>query len=347
MRISHIISLFAILTSTPSSAAEWAKLHSLPQDNEQSYAGFTDLWALSDIHGHRELLLQLLSHSGLITLQPKLTWIKKNQLLVVVGDLIDLNEKEAKYSDAVDESAEILRDLSDLQTQATQSNSKVILLLGNHEIDVLAYPDPEDSHHRMEKGFLKSIARVLEVKKSKLTPESLTKSPSWKVMKDMNLGLILGDSLWIHSGLLIPPPDKSVNDLMVQIASASEKSYLPLASDPGLAAPFTAHDWYKAYKKEVRKNLEAVGFATMIVGHEKNLLKDPKLISNLSFDKKGWLLKLDTGVKRGMDGKILHCSFKELKKDAAKDHLVFFDRDHPRCHSQDAQGKMGPVLIAE
>lgn len=90
-----------------------------------STAQYDAIWAVSDVHGHREQLERLLDAARLVR---DGKWIARRQLLVVVGDSIDGGP----------DSRGVVFLLESLQEQAPAFESRVVVLLGNHEADYLA-----------------------------------------------------------------------------------------------------------------------------------------------------------------------------------------------------------------
>ena len=84
---------------------------------------YEKVYAMADIHGDFEMLLKTLRNKNLI--DENNDWIAQNTLFIQTGDMIDRGEGDFK----------VLSFLKKIQEQAQNSelNSKVVILLGNHE----------------------------------------------------------------------------------------------------------------------------------------------------------------------------------------------------------------------
>ncbi len=138
--------------------------------------------AIGDIHGDLPRLKAILSHAGLINEKDK--WIGKDSMLIQLGDTIDRTPSEVPPFAA-------FRFLQNLQKQAAHcDNSKVIRLLGNHELMLL-------------EGLYWFTLKDLGYKaKTKLVIDQLAEEISQEVLE----GKITGawshnDILFLHGGL--------------------------------------------------------------------------------------------------------------------------------------------------
>lgn len=81
--------------------------------------------AVGDIHGEFKGFVEILSSAGLI--DKSLNWKAKNKILIQMGDVIDRGRYGIK----------VYKALAKLQMQAAKFKSKVVRLIGNHEIEIL------------------------------------------------------------------------------------------------------------------------------------------------------------------------------------------------------------------
>src|SRR6184192_2675249 len=122
-------------------AAEGAPTSDLPSESTawvsipaaELRARYDTLWAFSDVHGRLEELERLLLATGLAERRGKrLAWnpARRRQLVIGVGD----------YIDGGPDSVGCVMLLADLQVEARAAESRVVVLLGNHEVAYLDHP---------------------------------------------------------------------------------------------------------------------------------------------------------------------------------------------------------------
>ncbi|HEY4885052.1 MAG TPA: metallophosphoesterase, partial [Myxococcales bacterium] len=100
---------------------------------EELRARYDMLWAISDVHGRLGELEQLLVASGLCVNQAgRIAWNRERsrQILLVVGDLLNGGK----------ESVGVVLLLEGLQPEAAAAGSRLVVLMGNHEVEFLANP---------------------------------------------------------------------------------------------------------------------------------------------------------------------------------------------------------------
>jgi hypothetical protein len=84
------------------------------------------LYVVGDVHGHLSALRRLLQHAALVDGRNR--WTGGDSILVVLGDMVDRGE----------DGIGVLNLLMDLQREAVHSAGQVNVLLGNHEVQLLA-----------------------------------------------------------------------------------------------------------------------------------------------------------------------------------------------------------------
>ena len=135
MRRLHLLIAAGILLAFVAIAAprDWKKAPAIVQIDTQA-----DIFAMGDVHGDYQRLVELLAGAGVIGGIPaapaRPVWIAGRAVLIFTGDMID------KGPDAVS----VLAFLRALQPAAASSGGRVVVLMGNHEAEFLAAPETKD-----------------------------------------------------------------------------------------------------------------------------------------------------------------------------------------------------------
>ena len=257
---------------------------------------FDAVWAVSDVHGRLEQLEQLLLGAGLAVRGQggQLVWTpgKARQLLVVVGDCIDGGP----------DSYGVVMLFHALQPQADAAGSRVLVLLGNHEVDFLYKPKSASSE------LLSSAERAGMDLSRKHRGERLAESSFGEVLRQWPVAAIIGSWLFAHSGYLdAEDDDAALRDYFVRISASwpggDQERYKPLKDSQSIVS---SHNWWKRSKRLmlVRAHLARLGLQGLVFGHDPDALGAPGTIAERS----GWLIKLDTGLKLGRSrGMLLRC----------------------------------------
>jgi len=254
------------------------------------------VWAVSDLHGHLEQLEQLLLGAGLAVRGQggQLGWTpgKARQLFVVVGDCID---------DGPDSYGVVMR-LEALQTQAAAAGSRVLVLLGNHEVDFLYKP-------KSASGDLVSSAESAGIKLSrKHRGERLAQSEFGEYLRQMPVAAIVGSWMFAHAGYLdADDDDRALSDYFVRIAASwpgsDQERYKPLKDGQSI---LEFHGWWKRSKRmsRMKEHLARLGLEGLVFGHDPDAFGAQGMIAQRG----GWLIKLDTGLKTSRSrGMFLRC----------------------------------------
>lgn len=96
---------------------------------------YKKLYVLGDLHGDLEKTKQALKKVGLIDENNK--WIKENCKLIQMGDQVDsvCRRKEKNICNSINNlDVEVIYFMEEMARQAEKKNSKVVSILGNHEI---------------------------------------------------------------------------------------------------------------------------------------------------------------------------------------------------------------------
>jgi hypothetical protein len=249
---------------------------------------YDTLWAVSDVHGHLQELDQLLLAAGLAVRDGggEVAWKpgRSRQLFVAVGDYIDGGR---------DGVGVVLR-LRSLSAQAAVGGSRVVVLLGNHEVAFLARPESADrallvSAHR--------AAKKLGLRSRPSGPD-LAASPFGDFLRSLPAVASVGTWLFAHSGWLEGPrPDLS-----------SWRSLLDARSI------VSCHDWWssKHRRHAEQERLAELGLTGLVFGHDPDAFGFPGAIA---LDPDGRFIKLDTGMKSGSSrGMLLRCDVSEIPR---------------------------------
>ncbi len=304
------------------------------------------LMAVSDIHGSLDRWMKLMKAQALITADSDrdgFHWnpAAKRVLLVVTGDSINKGPDSVRV---------ILR-LRDLQTDASQYQSRVIVLLGNHDADFLGDPKNETS-----KEMLKSAEGIpdLQIGK-KLSGKDIAKGYIGDFMRTMKVGAVVGSWVFFHSGYLATLGEKldspaaahahAVKVFSRMHAQLSAGQYYEM-NNPQISV-LSAHDWYKKNREATWNVLQSVGLTGMVIGHEPGALG---LSGSLGINTDRWLMKIDAGMNPEADdseGFLLQCNVAELVAAAtAANTIAMVDASGaPLCRQAGPHGNPSPIPV--
>ena len=204
-------------------------------------AGYDQLWAVSDVHGHREELERLLRSAGLAREDAgELHWAAnaRRQILLVVGDLVDGGP----------DSAGVVRLIARLSSEAPEASSRVVVLIGNHEAQRLLR-----DHHA--KRLLRSAAAAAFVGR-------------WLFA---HAGYIDADA--DEASL------KAWSDEVARRwAAGGRERYAQFLSGRSIV---DFHDWWKSRKrrKAMRRALDLLGLDSVVFGHDPSAVGKPRAIA--------------------------------------------------------------------
>jgi hypothetical protein len=285
---------------------------------------YDTLWAVSDVHGHLRELEQLLLASGLAARDGEsVRWnsAMRRQLLVVEGDLIDVGE----------ESVGTVLLIAELQEQAAESGSRVVVLLGNHEVGFLANPR---SASRSLLASARSPSSNLDPPR-RMTGEELSDTRFGKFLRTNPVAAVIGTWLFAHSGYIDSDGSAAeTNAYFARLDAAMAKADYGLLERSSI---LEKHNWWKSRgkRKEMRKLLQNIGLNGLVFGH------DPKALGadgTLAIDREGWLMKLDTGLKVGRSsGMLLRCDVAAIAQDK---QLVMSHEGTSTCRAMEVDGSL-------
>lgn len=264
---------------------------------QNELASYQRVIFISDIHGHVRTMANLLAQAKLIDKNsvdeneiPKGKWIGSNALLVIVGD----------YLDGGPSSQQVLNFTKNLMAQAQNSSSRVLALLGNHEVRALSV-----KFKGLEKDTSASFRDKAEFKLAK------------EFLRTLPIGALIGDWLITHSGFVDASDTTTLNALVTSASDlwteGTEDDYAQLADENGksVACFLSRHDWWKKQNAPVKKTLSDVGVEALLVGHEPNFFGESR--NKIIADSSGFFIKVDTGIKDNFadnitSGEALACS---------------------------------------
>jgi len=281
---------------------DWAKhpaIVEIESDNE--------IFAIGDIHGDYDGLLELLMASEIISEIPnkpnRVKWKAGNSILVIPGDFISKGPQ----------SVEVIYLLQELQKSAAKKGGRVILTFGNHEAEFLA--NPKDAKVKMFKKELKSL---------NISPEAVAagedKFGIGKFLRNLPFAAKVNDWYFVHAG---NPKKITIDALSSKIKNAVEKEGFgaPILLDKKvgiLEVRMHPHPWWekkkdkaKDSKTRLRNLIDELGVNHMVVGHQpgKYEFSDGETRKAGKIDQKfnGMIFFIDTGMEsKKSDGAVLN-----------------------------------------
>ncbi|MFO0673926.1 MAG: metallophosphoesterase [Polyangiaceae bacterium] len=247
---------------------------------------FNELYAVSDLHGRYDRLVDLFRESGLIkrtdedTPPKALEWTGGSAILVVCGDAIDKGPQ----------SVEVLDALMSLETKAAAAGGRVIFLLGNHEAEFLADP------HNDKASRTRKDAIGINVELGKLSPAiapdtfASADDPHGKWLRTRPLAAKVGDWFFSHGG---STQGLSLGELDVELRGALTTKGYGAPAIIGDDSILEAQEWYGKDYKVARKNADALGVAHIVFGHDPAAFGETPEIREKDH---GLLFAIDTGL---------------------------------------------------
>jgi len=248
---------------------------------------------VSDLHGNLQALDDLLRAAGLAAGG---RWTGRRQLLVVAGDLIDGGP----------DSAGVVLRLRDLQALAAAAGSRVVVLLGNHEVDFL------DKPRRASKELLASAARAGLDLGRKNPGKRLAETGFGTYLRSLPVAAVIGTWLFAHAGFIdAGDDDASLRGWFAALTAGweQENRYDRLREAHSIVE---YHNWWKAgwRRKLMRAHLRRLGLDVLAFGHDPDALG---AMGTIAVSSGGYLVKLDTGIKAGGSrGMLLRCDVPAL-----------------------------------
>jgi hypothetical protein len=330
------IALAAALIASASGAARAGAAADLPPSpawvsipTDELRASFDTLWGVSDLHGRLDELEQLLLAAGLVRGgdggAPR--WVAKRQLLVVVGDCIDEGP----------DSVGLVLLLRDLQREAAAAGSRIVVLLGNHEVDFLAAP------RKASKELLSSAEAAGLRLGHKRRGERLAAGEFGDFLRTMPVAAFVGSWLFAHAGYVDAEDRDGLRAYFARLASSwsggDGDRYGPLRAARSIVS---YHRWWesKRLRSRMRDHLGALGLSGLVFGHDQNAFGAP---GTIAMEAGGWLTKLDTGLKaRRSAGMLLRCDVGRVVHGTS---LSMSDGGKPTCGALTPDGAVHELPV--
>jgi hypothetical protein len=282
----------------PSSPA-WVSISS--HELQQNY---DILWAVSDVHGRRKQLEKLVRAAGIAVRNGgEMSWkpAQGRQLFIVVGDCIRGGP----------DSRGVVLLLKKLQDEAAAAGSRVVVLLGNKEVELLANP-----------------LRFREDEFSRL-------------IRTMPVAAVVGSWLFAHAGYIDAQDDPdALRDYFVRAGESwSAGKYDFLLQRYSI---LEYHNWWKSERRrsKLKERLATLGLNGLVFGHDPDALGAP---GTLAMDAGGWLIKLDTGLKGGAShGMMLRCEVSRLVRGT---QLAMSEDGKPICGALMPDGEVRELPV--
>ena len=290
---------------------------------EELRARYDTLWAISDVHGRLGELEQLLVASGLCVNQAgRIAWNRERsrQILLVVGDLLNGGK----------ESVGVVLLLEGLQPEAAAAGSRLVVLMGNHEVEFLANPA------LASRDLLRSAWRAGLGPKKGVTGEQLAQSGIGDYLRKLPVAAFVGTWLFAHAGYI--DVKDGVPAMQAYFAALSAAVVRP--DYPALVqrkSILEYHNWWadKHKRKRMRRRLRTLGMNGLLFGHDPDALG---VYGAMAIDRDGWLMKLDTGMKIGQSkGMLLKCEVAALVRGS---ELVMEEGGSPICRVLEPDGSL-------
>ena len=233
---------------------------------------YSQVLALSDVHGMRPALDGLLKGAGVVDSGGR--WAAGSTLLIVVGDSIDKGPQ----------SLEVLDEWIALSAQAVAAGGRVVHTLGNHEAEFLAAPG--DARKAAE------LYAELQAKGVPVTDLTDPAKPYGKFLTEMPLAARVGRWLFCHAGLYPGPSWTEFSSAAGAALSAGRYGDPLLSADDSI---LEAKAWWQdpAARAALESRLEADGMYGLVQGHQPKAYGFPNRTGALDG---GRLVKIDNGM---------------------------------------------------
>jgi hypothetical protein len=290
---------------------------------EELRARYDTLWAISDVHGRLGELEQLIVASGLCVNQAgRIAWNRERsrQILLVVGDLLNGGK----------ESVGVVLLLERLQPEAAAAGSRLVVLMGNHEVEFLANPA------LASRTLLRSAWRAGLGPKKGLTGDQLAQSGIGDYLRKLPVAAFVGTWLFAHAGYIdVKDGVPAMQAYFAALSAAVVRPDYPALEQRKSILEY--HNWWadKHKRKRMRRRLRTLGMNGLLFGHDPDALG---VYGAMAIDRDGWLMKLDTGMKTGRSkGMLLKCEVAALVRGS---ELVMEEGGSPICRVLEPDGSL-------
>jgi hypothetical protein len=264
--------------SHSSHTRDWNRFPAIVERNTRA-----EVFALGDVHGGYERLVNLLSRAELIKPDGQApagySWSGGNRMLVSVGDLIDKS----------DHSMEVLDLMMTLDAQASASGGEVIVTLGNHEAEFLAGPENK-----------KAREFVAELQSKGIDPLALRngQKPYGEWMMNRPLAARVNEWFFAHAG---NTSGKTIDELAEKFRHEVDQgnwgSHFLIGDDSVLEA----RKWWKQKSQTMRlldDYLRALAARHIVFGHDPGAFHNKGEIGQ---EEDGRIFLIDVGMSPAID----------------------------------------------
>jgi hypothetical protein len=245
----------------------------------------TDVFAVSDLHGHYEEGFALLLGNGLLRGDAKtptsVEWTGGTSTLVVVGDLINKGPGSIALVDM----------FRTLQARAEKAGGKVIVTMGNHEADFLHAPT---SARAMRDGTDGKLGFGHDLLRAGHDPTEVAGGldaegrGAW--LRALPFAAKVGDSFFVHSG---DTKGMTIPELASHVERTVRSGGFGHEGVNGDDRSLLGADDWKLTAAEAKTNAEKLGVKRIVMGHISSAFEADGAIARTH---DGALVKLDTGL---------------------------------------------------
>ncbi|MFC2124630.1 ankyrin repeat domain-containing protein [Bacteroidota bacterium] len=220
---------------------------------ESIFDGISEIFAVSDIHGHYDNFERLLMSNGIIDYESN--WCFNDGHLVICGDVFDRGE----------DVTQCLWLIYKLEKQASVSGGRVHFLLGNHELMIVK---DKNKQYVNDKYIL--LCAKLGIDYNNLFGSDYELG-RW--LRTRNVIIRINDILFVHGGL---PPEFRGSNRSLEIMNKSMHDYLitgTVNSENFMDQQIIQPVWYRGYfdqvdkSKQIKKLLKYYKAKKIVVGH--------------------------------------------------------------------------------
>lgn len=226
------------------------------------FEGAAEIFAVSDIHGEYEALVDLLRNAGII--DDALRWSWGTGHLVVNGDVTDRGDKVT----------ECMWLIYRLEQEARQAGGHVHFVLGNHEIMTM-----QGDNRYLNKKYRDGIAVITRIRNEDLYGPDMELG-RW--LRSKHSAITVNDILFVHGGI---GPHIVERGMSLEEINESARARIDLRSYqvvfdelPRFLFKSMGPFWYRGYHEarsgythatpeEVQAILDYYGVSTIVVGH--------------------------------------------------------------------------------
>ena len=251
------------------------------------------------MHGDLKRLVKVLRSAKLVSALPsapdQVKWTGGKSVLVILGDLIDKWHK----------SKEVIALLRKLQRDAESNGGQIIILMGNHEAEFLAFPKNKklaEKQQDRKRTFFHQLKDPTEV--------ANCKNDLGQFLCNLPIAVRVNDWFFSHGG---NTKNRTIEELSAAIKDGVN-SKLGFASkeltgddDSILEARLRPKPWFYPHpKRSLNEYVEKLGVRHLVQGHQPGPVEFDDEIErerNTFFQRYGLLFLIDSGMSRGNKNK--------------------------------------------